>query len=404
MSTTCRVRVTGPLAVYAEGFRADLAAQGYVAESADRNLRTLAHVSRWMDGQGISAGQLSAARLEEFVEARRREGYHHALSIRAVMPLISYLRRLGVGELTAEARADSGPVDVLVGQYRGYLVSERVLTPQVVAAYVRLAREFLAAACGQPGGPGLAELAAAFVTDYVVAGCRGRRPGSGKSLVTGLRSLLGFLFLAGHTRRQLALAVPTVAHWGAGSLPRALNPQTVAALLASCDPDTVLGRRDRAILVLLARLGLRAGEVAGLGLDDLDWRAGEISVRGKGSRRERLPLPVDVGEALVAYLHDGRPPAACRTVFLRLNAPITGLTVSGVTAVVYRACARAGLPRAGAHRLRHSAASAMLAGGGTLTEVGQVLRHVRLETTAIYAKIDREALRGLARPWPGGAA
>jgi len=181
------------------------------------------------------------------------------------------------------------------------------------------------------------------------------------------------------------------------------NPQ-VFWTLASCDPATLDGRRDRAILVLLARLGLRAGEVAGLGLDDLDWRAGEISVRGKGSRRERLPLPVDVGEALAAYLHDGRPPAACRTVFLRLNAPITGLTVSGVTAVVYRACARAGLPRAGAHRLRHSTASAMLAGGGTLTEVGQVLRHVRLETTAIYAKIDREALRGLARPWPGGAA
>src|SRR6266550_9504175 len=137
------------------------------------------------------------------------------------------------------------------------------------------------------------------------------------------RSVLRFLFLAGHTRRQLALAVPTVAHWGAGSLPRALNPQTVAALLASCDPDTVLGRRDRAILVLLARLGLRAGEVAGLGLDDLDWRAGEISVRGKGSRRERLPLPADVGEAIAGYLRDGRPEPfeGARQVFLRARAP-----------------------------------------------------------------------------------
>ncbi len=404
MSTVCRVRVTGPLAMYADGFRADLAAQGYAAGSADRNLRTLAHVSRWMDSQGLSAGQLSTARLEEFLEVRRREGYHHALSIRAVMPLISYLRRLGVGELPAEPRAGSGMVDVLAGQYRGYLVSERALTPQVVATYARLAREFLTAACEQPDGPGLAELPAAFVTDYVVAGCRGRRPGSAKSLVTALRSLLRFLFLAGHTRHQLASAVPAVAHWGAGSLPRALSPQTVAALLASCDPGTVLGRRDRAILVLLARLGLRAGEVADLELDDLDWRAGEISVRGKGSRRERLPLPADVGEALAGYLQGGRPRAGCRKVFLRLSAPITGLTVPAVTAVVYRACARAGLPKAGAHRLRHSAASAMLAGGSTLTEVGQVLRHVRLETTAIYAKIDQAALRGLARPWPGGAA
>jgi site-specific recombinase XerD len=177
----------------------------------------------------------------------------------------------------------------------------------------------------------------------------------------------------------------------------------VAALLASCDPASLGGRRDRAILVLLARLGLRAGEVAGLELDDLDWRAGEISVHGKGSRQERLPLPADVGEALVAYLHGGRPRAGCRTVFLRLNAPAEGLTVPAVTAVVYRACARAGLPRAGAHRLRHSAASAMLAGGATLTEVGQVLRHARLGTTAIYAKIDQAALRSLARPWPAGA-
>src|SRR6266581_3588511 len=371
MSTACRVRVTGPLAMYADGFRADLAARGYAAGSADRNLRTLAHVSRWMEGQGLSVGQLSAGRLEEFLEARRQEGYHHALSIRAVMPLVSYLRRAGVAA--------------------------------VARKYTRLAREFLAA-CQQGDGRGLDGLSAAWVTNYVVARCRGQVPGSAKFLVTGLRSVLGFLFLTGRIPCQLAGAVPMVAHWGAGSLPRALSPQAVAALLASCDPATLDGRRDRAILVLLARLGLRAGEVAGLELDDLDWRAGEISVHGKGSRRERLPLPADVGEALVAYLHGGRPRAGCRKVFLRLNAPVEGLTVAAVTAVVYRACARAGLPRAGAHRLRHRAASAMLAGGGTLTEVGQVLRHARLGTTAIYAKIDQAALRGLARPWPGGAA
>ncbi|HEY5989066.1 MAG TPA: tyrosine-type recombinase/integrase [Streptosporangiaceae bacterium] len=401
MSSACRVRVTGPLAMYADGFRADLAARGYAAGSADRNLRTLAHVSRWMDGQRLSAGQLSAARLEEFLAARRREGYHHALSIRAVMPLVRYLRGVGVG--VPGPAAGSSTVDRLAGEYCRYLAGERALTAQVTARYTRLAREFLLA-CLQPGGPGLAGLPAAWVTDYVVAQCGGRRPGSAKLAVTALRSLLRFLFLAGHTRCQLACAVPTVAHWGAGSLPRALSPETVAALLASCDTATLAGRRDRAILVLLARLGLRAGEVAGLALEDLDWRAGEISIRGKGSRRDRLPLPADVGEALVAYLHGGRPRAGCRTVFLRLNAPAEGLTVPAVTAVVYRACARAGLPRAGAHRLRHSAASAMLAGGGTLTEVGQVLRHVRLETTAIYAKIDQAALRGLARPWPGGAA
>jgi integrase/recombinase XerD len=402
MSTACRVRVTGPLAMYADAFRADLAARGYGAGSADRNLRTLAHVSRWMDGRGLSVSQLSAARLEEFLEARRGEGYHHALSIRAVMPLVSYLRRAGVAAVPLAAGAGGGPLERVIEEYRRYLISERALTATVVRKYTRLAREFLTA-CAQGDGPGLDGLSAAWVTDYVVAQCRGRPPGSAKFVVTGLRSVLGFLFLTGRTRCQLAGAVPMVAHWGAGSLPRALKPQAVAALLASCDTATLGGRRDQAILILLARLGLRAGEVAGLELDDLDWRAGEISVHGKGSRRERLPLPADAGEALVAYLH-GRPRAGCRTVFLRLNAPAEGLTVAAVTAVVYRACARAGLPRAGAHRLRHSAASAMLAGGATLTEVGQVLRHARLHTTAIYAKIDQAALRELARPWPGGAA
>ena len=401
MSTACRVRVTGPLAMYADGFRADLAARGYAAGSADRNLRTLAHVSRWMDGQGLSAGQLSAARLEEFLQARRREGYHHALSIRSVVPLVGYLRRAGVAAVPPEAVA-GGALEPVVEEYRGYLVSERALTAAVAGKYTGLAREFLAA-WEQGEGRGLDGLSAAWVTGYVVAQCRGRAPGSAKFVVTGLRSLLGFLFLTGRIPCQLGGAVPMVAHWGAGSLPRALSPQAVAALLASCDPATLAGRRDRAILTLLARLGLRAGEVAGLELDDLDWRAGEISVHGKGSRQERLPLPADAGEALVAYLHGGRPRAGCRKVFLRLNAPAEGLTVPAVTAVVYRACARAGLPRAGAHRLRHSAASAMLAGGATLTEVGQVLRHARLHTTAIYAKIDQAALRSLARPWPGGA-
>jgi len=402
MSTVCRVRVTGPLARYADGFRADLAGQGYAAGPADRNLRTMAHVSRWMQDRGLSAGQLSMARLEEFLRARRREGYRHALSVRAVMPLVSYLRRAGVAAVPPEA-GPGGPLERVVGEYRRYLVSERALTAAVVRKYTRLAREFLAA-CEQGDGRGLDGLSAAWVTDYVVAQCRGRAPGSAKFVVTALRSVLRFLFLTGRTPCQLAGAVPMVAHWGAGSLPRALSPQTVAALLASCDPATLAGRRDRAILVLLARLGLRAGEVACLEVGDLDWRAGEISVHGKGSRRERLPLPADAGEALVGYLHGGRPRAGCRKVFLRLNAPAEGLTVAAVTAVVYRACARAGLPRAGAHRLRHSAASAMLAGGGTLTEVGQVLRHTRLGTTAIYAKIDQAALRGLARPWPGGAA
>jgi site-specific recombinase XerD len=336
-----------------------------------------------MASEGLSVGELTPSRLEEFLEVRRREGYHHALSMRAVMPLIGYLRALGVAP-PPEVLV-TGEMDLVVEGYRCYLLGERALTPIVVSKYTRLGRGFLAS-CVHAGVLELSELSAASVTEYVVRECRWRAAGSAGHLVTALRSLLGFLFLAGHTSQELVSAVPTVAHWGAGSLPRALGPDAVASLVSSCDTGTVVGRRDRAILVLLARLGLRAGEVTALELGDIDWQAGELVVHnGKARRHERLPLPVDVGDALVGYLRGGRPRVACRKVFLRLNAPIVGLSTPAVTAVVYRACRRAGLDQAGAHRLRHSAATAMLAGGASLVEVGQVLRHVRQETTAIYA-------------------
>jgi integrase/recombinase XerD len=175
----------------------------------------------------------------------------------------------------------------------------------------------------------------------------------------------------------------------------------VEALLASCDTSTEIGRRDLAVLTVLSRLGLRAGEVAGLGLDDLDWAHGELVVGGKGRRTERLPLPVDIGEALGAYLSSGRPKVECRAVFLRVHAPVSAMTPANVAQIVRYACERAGVPKVGAHRLRHSAATAMLRAGASLAEVGQVLRESADATTAIYAKVDRVALRALAQPWPG---
>jgi site-specific recombinase XerD len=222
--------------------------------------------------------------------------------------------------------------------------------------------------------------------------------------VTALRSLLGYLHVVGEIAGPLAWAVPAVASWRLAGLPAALEPGQVAALLASFDRGTGVGLRDFAMLTLLARLGLRAGEVAALTLDDISWRAGEITVRGKGNRSERLPLPADAGAAIAGYLREGRPVPfeGTRRVFLRARAPHRGLTSGGVTQAVFSAGQRAGIGPVCAHRLRHSAATGMLRAGASLPEIGQVLRHRRLLSTAIYAKTDTKALRALARPWPTG--
>jgi integrase/recombinase XerD len=201
--------------------------------------------------------------------------------------------------------------------------------------------------------------------------------------------------------RDLAVAVPTVAKWRLASLVRAVDPALLARLLGSCDRVTTVGRRDFAILTLLSRLGLRIGEVAALRLGDLDWRAGELVINGKGERRERLPFPVDVGEAIVDWLHEGRPDCASRFIFVRSRAPHVGLHPTSLNAVVARACQRAGAPATTAHQLRHTAATEMLRAGAGLREVGQVLRHRGSEVTSIYAKVDRRALAALVQPWPG---
>ena len=202
----------------------------------------------------------------------------------------------------------------------------------------------------------------------------------------------------------LASVVPAVAGWSASSLPRVVDTGLVAALLASCRRDTAVGRRDYAVLVLLSRLGLRGQEVADLELDDVDWRAGEVVIRGKGNRRDRLPLPVDVGAALADYLRFGRPDCSSRRVFVSARAPRRAITAAAVRSIVHHACDRAGVGRLGAHRLRHTVASEMLRRGAPLVEVGQILRHHRLSTTGIYAKVDLTALCALARPWPGAGA
>lgn len=402
MHDPTRVRVTGPLMPYASGFLAELTRMGYTAGSAELQLGLVAHLSRWLADHDLEASGLTREHVQRFLVDRRSRGYTAYWSERSLAPLLGYLRDLRVVPEQGRPVATTA-LEELLEDYRDYLVRERGIGVSV-NPYLAVARRFLGERSSM-AELGLESLAAVDVRRFVLRECsRGFSVSYGKNLVAALRSLLRYLHVKGATPTQLAPAVLGAAGWRGSELPRALAGEQVARLLASCNRERGTGRRDYAILLLLVRMGLRAGEVAALVLGDVDWRRGELTIRGKGNRQERLPLPVDVGEALVDYLCHGRPRHECSRLFMRAQAPYAGLSSTGVTAVVYEACKRAGLPRVGAHRLRHTAATEMLRAGAKLSEVGQVLRHRSLTMTAIYAKVDRAALRPLAQPWPGGAA
>jgi site-specific recombinase XerD len=397
-----RVRVVGPLEPYTAGFAAELARLGYTLFSARGQLGLAAHLSRWLAGEGLGTAALTPAVVARFLVVRRAGGYTAYRSSKALSPLLGYLRGLGVTPRPV-ASAPGGPVEVLLERYRRYLVSERGLGTPTARGYIDLVRPFVIGRATAEGVD-VAGLSAGDVVGFVLAVSDQRTPKTAQRTVSALRSLLRFCHVQGLLAVPLAAAVPSVVNRRA-ALPRFLEPAQVQALLGSCDRSGVAGRRDFAMMTMMVRLGLRAGEVAALGLGDIDWRRGEIIVVGKGPRSDRLPLPADVGAAVADYLHHARPQGALdRRVFVRVKAPHCGLTSGGVTQAVIAAGRRAGLGPITAHRLRHTAATGMLRAGTPLAQVGQVLRHRRALTTEAYAKVDRDRLRGLARPWPGGAA
>ena len=401
---TRRVRgpLDGPLLPYGPGFEATLTSQGYSADSIGRHLRLMVHLSRWLADQRLAAGDLTAGCVRRFLRFRQAQGHRHPASMAGMAPLLDYLA--SVGAVPAAEPQAAGPMDALIAGYRRYLLQERGLAPQSsVPRYVGVARRFVAyVPAGTPGE--LDGLTAAAVTGFVLPVSQRRSVGEAKAVSTGLRSFLRYLELEGLTRPGLVAAVPSVAGWALTGLPRAISAAEVGRLLGSCDRRRPAGRRDFAILTVLARLGLRAGEVAALRLADIDWRAGELAVHGKAGRHDRLPLMQDAGEAIAGWLCEGRPRCASAAVFTRVLAPRRGLSDRAVSGVVRRACVRAGLPPMGSHRLRHTVATQTLRAGGTLTEVGQLLRQRSLAATGLYAKVDRGALAAVARPWPGGAA
>jgi site-specific recombinase XerD len=392
-----RVRVSGPLAAFADGFLVDLVEQGYRLWPAQAHLEFLASVSRWMEAEGLGVEQLTPRAVERFVVERRRAGYRSRVSAKSLRPLLGYLGRLGV--LPAGDGEPLSPVDRLLAEFHGYLLMERGLTPGTVALYEPFARLFLEQR-SDPIVEDLARLSGREIQAFVLREVRRRSQRRAETMVCALRALLRFLHLRGWIATPLAGAVPSVRKRREG-LPRGLAAEQVRLLLASCDRESSVGRRDFAILVLLARLGLRRGEVAALGLDEVDWRAGEIVIRGKGARIDRLPLPSDVGEALADYLQHGRPRGFGRRLVLTARAPYKEMSPGGVYRVVRRGSERAGIAPVGAHRLRHTIASELLRRGAPLPEIGQLLRHQSIDTTAIYAKVDRSALSRLALAWPG---
>lgn len=396
-----KTAVNSPLTALSKGFAEDLRRQGYAARTIHEHRRLLRDLSDWLQTRQLSAGDLSLWQVDRFLSDRCSAGAARHKTRKALGPILGYLRGMGLTP-AAEPAVEDGPVAEILNRYMRFLIAERSLVPATALRYIDCLRPFLERRMAL-GDLDLGNLTPADVTSFVVAWCPCLNNGVAKLTVTALRSFLGFLHLDGITGRSLVSAVPTVLRRRLAGLPKGLEPDQVRRLLAACDASTVVGIRDLAILTLLVRLGLRRGEVAGLGLDDIDWRAGTIRVRGKGNCHEQLPLPPDVGRRLAEYLRHARPAdAQGRTVFVRHFAPHHALGPSRVSTIVADAARRADLGRVHAHRLRHTAATELLRAGASLPEIGQLLRHRRTETTAIYAKLDRNTLRLIARAWPEG--
>lgn len=393
------VRVPGPLAPYAAGFKTALLEAGFTPLSAVCQMRLMVHLSRWLDAQGLSAGDLTAPRIEEYLTLRRAVGYRERVTRRGMAPLLDHLAAQGVLP-AAEPAPPLSTMERLLASFECFLVAERGLAASTVSAYVRRAARFVD---GYAVDGAVGSLTPAEVTRAVLEECASRSVGAGQYFVAALRALLRFCHVEGLIGEDLSAAAMTVTGRRTSLLPQGNDAAEQAALMRSCDRRRAVGRRDYAVILLLLRLGLRAGEVAALRLEDIDWRAGELVVRGKGQRMDRLPLPADVGEAIAGYLRRGRPAVAGRQVFATVTAPVHGLTRESVSLIVRRACARAGIRSVGAHRLRHTMACAMVRQEVPLAEIGQVLRHRSPVSTAGYARVDVDQLRTLTQPWPATA-
>jgi site-specific recombinase XerD len=393
----------GPVASYIVSFAEWLINRGYGIVSLRNQVLMAVGFSKWLEQKGIELKSIGAEHTERYLLDREHYRRPKLGDGAALRHLVDFLRsKNGIAE-EIEVEHSPSPIEQHVLAYEAYLQDARALSHQTIINYRPIVRDFLSYRFGD-GEVSLAQLRAVDITEFVqwkVSRLNMRRS---KIMTTALRSFLSYARYRGDITSDLAAAVPIVANWSLSSIPRAIGPDEVTRLLASIDRQTPIGCRDYAMILALARLGLRSSEVVTLELDDIDWAAGEIHVVGKNGQRNDLPLPADVGEAIADYLRKWRPCNASRRVFLRDKAPIRGFEgPSGLGSVIRRSLKRAGIdsPTMGAHQFRHGLASEMLRGGASLGEIGEVLGHRHLQTTAIYAKVDLNALRSLAMPWPG---
>ena len=393
----------GPLGIHVDAYEALLREQGYSRGSTYVHLHIVADLSRWLRRRRLDVGDLDECTVERYLQSRQRfvDTYRGASFV--PYKFLGMLRdRRIVTHKTVPIVVD--PREIVVDAFRQYLSQERGLSVSIQCSYTRFAHQFLRERFGR-GSLELSALSATDVTGFIRRHAHERSARSAQHIVGSLRAFLRYLRYRGEITTDLAACVPTVANWSLSTLPKFLQPGQVQQVLDHCDRHSAVGLRNYAILVLLARLGLRACEVVAMTLDDIDWEGAHLMVRGKGGQRVQMPLSAEVGHAIAAYLRKGRPRCTSRRLFIREHAPRVGFANScAVSTLVQRALADAGVdsPHTGAYVFRHSLATEMLRQGASLGEIGQLLRHAHPDTTQIYAKVDVCALRPLALRWPGG--
>lgn len=394
----------GPFATHIGSFAEFLSAQGYALSSIHRQVLLAACFSQWLKQNRVELHLITSDHPNRYLRYRARNVQLHFGDAAALRHLINFLRDEDLIPLEKVSVSESTPVDRCTQAYAQHLREAQALVEATILNYVPFIHRFLKACFGD-GPVVLSHLCARDVVQFVQHQALHLHGQRAKLMATALRSFLKYARYRGEVVLDLAAAVPVVANWSMPSIPRAISADQVTQLLDSIDQHTAIGHRDYAILLLLARLGLRLSEVAFLELDDIDWNAGTLNVHVKGGLRNEFPLPIEAGEAIAAYLRDGRPHVDSRRVFLRARAPICGFrSASGVGSIVRHSLKRAGIkaPTYGAHQFRHGLATEMLRQGASLEEIGDVLGHHHPQTTMIYIKVDLDALRTLALPWPGG--